>query len=166
MAFDAGMLSACVYELKNKIIGAKIDKIYQPGREELVFNLRPEGRKENLKLLMSAGANTPRINLTNLSLQNPAVPPTFTQLLRKHLQSARITGVEQLGFERACRTAVDDFGGVGIVHTTVLENEVAACVEVGDGDGNGVGRQKHGVRNEKIGVLIHLHNGFALRFKK
>lgn len=103
MAFDAGMLSACVYELKNKIIGAKIDKIYQPGREELVFNLRPEGRKENLKLLMSAGANTPRINLTNLSLQNPAVPPTFTQLLRKHLQSARITNVEQLGFERACR---------------------------------------------------------------
>ncbi len=103
MAFDAGMLSACVYELKNRIIGAKIDKIYQPGREELVFNLRPEGRKENLKLLMSAGANTPRINLTNLSLQNPSVPPTFTQLLRKHLQSARITGVEQLGFERACR---------------------------------------------------------------
>ncbi|MBQ4602027.1 MAG: NFACT family protein [Clostridia bacterium] len=103
MAFDAGMLSACVYELKNQIIGAKIDKIYQPGREELVFNLRPEGRKENLKLLMSAGANTPRINLTDLSLQNPSVPPTFTQLLRKHLQSARITNIEQLGFERACR---------------------------------------------------------------
>ncbi len=103
MAFDAGMLSACVYELKNQIIGAKIDKIYQPGREELVFNLRPEGRKENLKLLMSAGANTPRINLTTLTLQNPYVPPTFTQLLRKHLQSARITNIEQLGFERACR---------------------------------------------------------------
>ncbi len=103
MAFDAGMLSACVYELKNQIIGARVDKIYQPGREELVFNLRPEGRKENLKLLLSAGANTPRINLTNLSLQNPAVPPTFTQLLRKHLQSARITSIEQLGFERACR---------------------------------------------------------------
>ncbi|MBR6514323.1 MAG: NFACT family protein [Clostridia bacterium] len=103
MAFDAGMLSACVYELKNQIIGARVDKIYQPGREELVFNLRAEGRKENLKLLMSAGANTPRINLTTLSLQNPAVPPTFTQLLRKHLQSARIIAVEQLGFERACR---------------------------------------------------------------
>lgn len=103
MAFDAGMLAACVFELKNKIIGAKVDKIYQPGREELVFNLRPEGRKENLKLLISATANTPRINLTSLSLQNPAVPPMFTQLLRKHLQGARIINVEQLGFERACR---------------------------------------------------------------
>ncbi len=103
MAFDAGMLAACVFELKNKIIGAKVDKIYQPGREELVFNLRPEGRKENLRLLISATANTPRINLTSLSLQNPAVPPMFTQLLRKHLQGARITAVEQLGFERACR---------------------------------------------------------------
>lgn len=103
MAFDAGMLSACVWELKNRIIGAKIDKIYQPGREELVFNLRPEGRKENIKLLMSAGANTPRINLTSLSLQNPAVPPMFTQLLRKHLQGGRIVSVEQLGFERVCK---------------------------------------------------------------
>ncbi len=103
MAFDAGMLSACVHELKNIIVGARVDKIYQPGREELVFNLRPEGRRENVKLLMSAGANTPRINITGLSLQNPAVPPMFTQLLRKHLQSARITNIEQLGFERACR---------------------------------------------------------------
>lgn len=103
MAFDAGMLAACVFELKNKIIGAKVDKIYQPGREELVFNLRPEGKKENLRLLMSAGANTPRINITSLSLQNPAVPPMFTQLLRKHLQGGRIINVEQLGFERACR---------------------------------------------------------------
>ncbi len=107
MAFDAGMLAACVNELKNNIIGARVDKIYQPGREELVFVLRPEGRRENLKLLVSAGANTPRINLTTLSLQNPSVPPMFTQLLRKHLQSARITSVEQLGFERACRISFE-----------------------------------------------------------
>lgn len=103
MAFDAGMLAACVYELKNRIIGAKVEKIYQPGREEVVFNLRLDSARENVRLLISAGANTPRINLTNLSLQNPSVPPTFTQLLRKHLQSARIISVEQLGFERVCR---------------------------------------------------------------
>lgn len=103
MAFDAGMLAACVYELKQNIVGAKVDKIYQPAREELVFNLRPEGRKESLRLLMSAGANTPRINLTGLTFQNPAIPPMFNQLLRKHLQGARIVDVGQLGFERACK---------------------------------------------------------------
>jgi len=107
MAFDAGMLSACVNELKNKCVGAKVDKIYQPGREELVFVLRMWNVREPMKLLMSAGANTPRINLSSLDLQNPATPPTFTQLLRKHLQGAKITGVEQLGFERACRIELE-----------------------------------------------------------
>lgn len=107
MAFDAGMLSACVNELRNKCVGAKVDKIYQPGREELVFVLRMWNVREPMKLLMSAGANTPRINLSGLDLQNPATPPTFTQLLRKHLQGAKITGIEQLGFERACRIELE-----------------------------------------------------------
>ena len=107
MAFDAGMLAACVNELKNTIVGAKVDKIYQPGREELVFVLRMWNRKEPMKLLMSAGANTPRINISGFNLQNPATPPTFTQLLRKHLQGAKITDIEQLGFERACRIELE-----------------------------------------------------------
>ncbi|MBR5514630.1 MAG: NFACT family protein [Clostridia bacterium] len=107
MAFDAGMLAACVNELKNTIVGAKVDKIYQPGREELVFVLRMWNRREPMKLLMSAGANTPRINISGFNLQNPATPPTFTQLLRKHLQGAKITDVEQLGFERACRIELE-----------------------------------------------------------
>ena len=103
MPFDSCMLCACVNELNNKIIGAKTEKIYQPGKEELVFNLKHPITKESYKLLISAQPNTPRINLTDLSLQNPPVPPAFTQLLRKHLSGAKIIGISQLGFERVCK---------------------------------------------------------------
>ncbi len=124
MAFDAGMLSAIVWELKEKIIGARVDKIYQPAKEELVFLLRAEGLRENLRLLISAGANTPRINLTTLELQNPAVPPTFTQLLRKHLQNARILSVEQIGFERVCKIEFEARDDMSFKTTKTLMVEI------------------------------------------
>lgn len=105
MAFDAGIIAAITHELNNTIINAKIEKIHQPEKDAIILQLRA-GRSD-YKLLMSAGANNPRINLTNESYENPKTPPMFCMLLRKHLVGARISAVRQLGFERAVEISFD-----------------------------------------------------------
>lgn len=111
MAYDAGMLRYIVAELNNKLINGKVDKIYQPSREEAVFVIRCAGEENRLDI--SAGGNGSRMNLTSLKFENPATPPMFCMMLRKHFQGARFAGAEQLGFERAARLTFDthdDFG--------------------------------------------------------
>ena len=107
MAFDAGMLSAVCAELNQKIIGARVEKVYQPTRDELVLVLRPEKGGESLRLLCCVGGVSPRVNLTSLEIANPPSPPSFTQLLRKHLSGAKILSVRQLGFERAAEISLE-----------------------------------------------------------
>ena len=88
MPLDALCLSGVVHELQNALSGAKIDKIYQPGRDEVVLALRaPAG---NVKLLLSANPSHPRAHLTQISRENPDKPPMFCMLLRKHLTGARL----------------------------------------------------------------------------
>ena len=99
MAYDAGMLRFIVAEINEKLINGKVDKIYQPSREEAVFVVRCAGEEHRLDI--SAGGNGSRMNLTSLKFENPAVPPMFCMMLRKHFQGARFAGAEQLGFERA-----------------------------------------------------------------
>lgn len=111
MAYDAGMLRFIVAEINEKLINGKVDKIYQPSREEAVFVVRCAGEEHRLDI--SAGGNGSRMNLTSLKFENPAVPPMFCMMLRKHFQGARFAGAEQLGFERAARLTFDthdDFG--------------------------------------------------------
>lgn len=98
MAFDAGMVAALANELNIKLSGARIDKIQQPEKEEIVLTLRAD--RENLRLSVSSGANNPRINLTDIVKENPASAPMFCMLLRKHLTGGRIVSVEQYEFER------------------------------------------------------------------
>ena len=105
MAFDAGMIAAITHELNNTIINAKIEKIHQPEKDEMIFYMRNE--RTDYKLLLSAGANNPRINLTGETYENPKIPPMFCMLLRKHLINARIISIRQLGFERAIEIAFD-----------------------------------------------------------
>ena len=101
MAFDAGMLAAVVWETNSRLRGCKIEKIHGPSRDEVVISFRPSYEGEGGRLLLSAGANSPRMQLTEAEISNPAQPPMFIQLLRKHLAGARLTDVRQQGFERA-----------------------------------------------------------------
>ncbi len=95
MPLDAICLRAVLQELRPKLIGARIDKVQQPARDQIVLLLRG-----NLRLLLNAGANQPRIQLTNILRDNPAQPPMFCMLLRKHLVGARVLSVEQPDLER------------------------------------------------------------------
>lgn len=99
MALDGCFLRYIKSEIEQKALGARVEKIYMPSRDELVFHLR--GRAGSLKLLMSANVNSARVGFTGESIENPQSPPMLCMLFRKHLGSAILEGVRQQGLERA-----------------------------------------------------------------
>lgn len=121
MSLDAICLTAVVEELKKSLLGGKIDKIYQPGRDEVVLAVRGNG--ENVKLLLSASPGAPRCQLTALNRENPGTPPMFCMLLRKHLTGGRILDIVQPELERLVEfrlEAADELGD-RVERTLVLE---------------------------------------------
>ena len=111
MAFDATFLTAVLDEIREKALGSRVDKIYQPSRDTLIFNLRcREGRE---KLLFAANPTAPRLHFTDSSPENPPEPPMFCMLLRKHLMGAKLSEITQIPMERAAFfvfDAVDEMG--------------------------------------------------------
>ncbi|MBO5953826.1 MAG: NFACT family protein [Oscillospiraceae bacterium] len=105
MAFDAFFLSAVLEEIRQKATGARVEKIHQPGRDTVILHLRCEGSRE--KLLFAPNPAAPRLHLTAASPENPAEPPMFCMLLRKHLMGARLTEITQPPMERAATFSFD-----------------------------------------------------------
>lgn len=101
MAFDAGMLACVLSEIRKTALGARIEKVFQPERDEIVLQMRSfEGGR---RLLINAGSNDPRVSFTEVQRENPMTPPMLCMLLRKHLQGAKLIDVRQEGFERVAR---------------------------------------------------------------
>ncbi len=98
MPLDGFTLNLLIRELKNEIIGCRIEKIHQPSNDEIVFHLR--SRQGAKKLYISASSGTPRLNLTENAPENPAVPPMMCMFLRKHLTGCIITDLSQDGLDR------------------------------------------------------------------
>jgi len=98
MPLDAFFLSENAAELSSLLPGCRVDKIQQPERDLLIFHLR--GTSGAVRLLLSAGNGTARMHLTTQEHENPAEPPMFCMLLRKHLSGARILSLEQPDWER------------------------------------------------------------------
>ena len=105
MAFDAGMLACTLAEIRKTALGARIEKVYQPEKDEIVLQMRSfEGGK---RLLINAGSNNPRINFTEIQKENPQNPPMFCVLLRKYLQGAKLASIEQEDFDRIAYLGFD-----------------------------------------------------------
>lgn len=104
MPFDAGVMSAVVNQLRESAVGSRIEKVYQPERDEIVLHLRSKNGSK--KLLLSASAGISRVCYITADRENPAVPPMFCMLLRKHLSGGFITSVRQIGFDRAMEISV------------------------------------------------------------
>lgn len=98
MALDGAFLHHIRNEIKQKAELARVDKIYQPNRDELVLFLRT--RQEMLRLLLSARANSPRVHFTQYAPENPKTPPMLCMLLRKRLSGARLLDIRQPELER------------------------------------------------------------------
>lgn len=97
MAFDGAYLYAVRQELL-PLIGARVDKIHQPSRDEIIMYLR---HYQNAgKLFISISGDSARIHLTETVIENPSAPPMFCMLLRKHLGGGRLTDIRQDGLER------------------------------------------------------------------
>ena len=136
MAFDAGMLACVIAEIREKALGARIEKVFQPERDEIVLQMRSlEGGK---RLLINAGSNNPRIGFTAEQKENPMTPPMLCMLLRKHLQGAKLTDVRQEGFERVARLAFETRDEMGFSCMRYLIAEVMGkysnLIFLGDGD--------------------------------
>jgi predicted ribosome quality control (RQC) complex YloA/Tae2 family protein len=111
MALDGAFLRHLKREIEENALGARVDKIYQPNRDEIVLFLRT--RPQVRKLLLSARANSARINFTELVPENPKEPPMLCMLLRKRLTGGRLTAVRQPELERLlCLdfAVTDEFG--------------------------------------------------------
>ena len=122
MALDGAFLSCLRHELLAGLPDARVDKIHQPSKEELVIALRT--RAGNKKLYLSARANSPRVHFTDVALENPAAPPMFCMLLRKRITGGRLTDIRQPGLERALYFDLDCVNDLGDIVRLTL------CIEI------------------------------------
>ena len=111
MALDGVFLRHIKNEIEQKLLDTKVDKIYQPARDQIVLTMR--SREGSSKLLISARANSPRINITSATPENPKVPPMLCMLLRKRLSGARLRSVTQPELERLLMLEFDAVNELG-----------------------------------------------------
>lgn len=121
MALDALCLAAALREVEEAVVGGRIDRIAQPGPHDVVLSVR--GNTGNVKVLLSADPAHPRMHLTSLERENPASPPMFCILLRKHLSGARILSIDQPFMERTVTIALESTNELGdkVSRSLVLE---------------------------------------------
>jgi predicted ribosome quality control (RQC) complex YloA/Tae2 family protein len=111
MPFDGLTIRALTQELNNDLTGARIDKIYQPEKDELNLVIR-QPKLGNIRLLLSANARWARLHISTYKPINPPTPSSLCMLLRKYLEGGKITSIEQVDFERIIHIyieALDDF---------------------------------------------------------
>lgn len=111
MSYDGITTRSVVHELSSLLIGGRIDKIFQQEKDELLIQVYNKGK--NLKLLLSASSNNPRMYITNDSKKNPMSPPMFCMLLRKHLTSSIILNIEQYKMDRVVIFTLSGFNELG-----------------------------------------------------
>ena len=111
MAFDAFVLTAVLSEIQDNLVGARIEKIHQPGRDTVLLHLKSPTARQ--KLLFGMNPTAPRLHLTASNPENPAEPPMFCMLLRKHLMGARLAGVSQPPMERCATFTFDCIDEMG-----------------------------------------------------
>ncbi|MBQ1959626.1 MAG: NFACT family protein, partial [Firmicutes bacterium] len=111
MAYDGIVTCAMAQELNEKIYMGKIEKVYQPEADELVFVIHSKSGKH--RLFASAGSAHARVHFISENPVNPPAPLSFCMLLRKHLQGGRIIAVEQKGSERIIEISVETMNELG-----------------------------------------------------
>ena len=98
MAFDGFITKSIIEELKPHLIGGKVNKVFEPTKNDIVLSIYNTGN--NYALALSANPETCRIGLTTYSKPNPQVAPNFCMLLRKYLVGARIIDISNMDLER------------------------------------------------------------------
>ena len=111
MPMDGVMLGFAARELKEKLVGGRVDKLTQPEKDEIILTIRNQG--ENRMLLITANPGSARLHLTNEKKNNPLEPPTFCMLMRKMLSGSRVTDVKQILGDRIVEIDFDCLDEMG-----------------------------------------------------
>lgn len=122
MSLDGAFLHIVTNELQ-PLVGARVDKVYQPSREEIVLSLRTF-RDGGKKIVLSANSVSARLNLTEAGFENPQQPPMFCMLLRKHLGGGKLTAIRQDGLERIVALDFECTNEIGDIVTNTLIAEI------------------------------------------
>ena len=122
MPFDGLVLASVRSELEAKLIGGRIERVYQPGRTELIVLVHKPGARQ--KILFSADAQNARVHLTETARENPTTAPLFCMVLRKHLEGGRITGFSQPGLERVLIIKIESRDELGYLAEKQLVCEI------------------------------------------
>lgn len=136
MALDGIFLRHIKTELESTLLDARVSQVYQPNRDELIINLRTfDGNK---RLLLSTRADSPRVGITEYTVENPDKPPMFCMLLRKRLTSGKLTAIRQPDLERMLFFDFDCVNELGDKVKLTLAAEIMgkhSNVVLVDGDG-------------------------------
>ena len=121
MSFDGFFLHHMTEELSLELLGGRIQKINQPFEQELVLQIR--SNRKSHKLLLSAHSVFGRVQLTETTFENPAVPNTFIMVMRKYLQGAVIEAIQQVENDRILEISVSNKNEIGdsVAVTLVIE---------------------------------------------
>ena len=121
MALDGIYLHLLKNEISDRVTGYRVDKIYQPSKDEILFTFRTRTGTE--KLLLSAKADCARIQFTSAHIENPKKPPMLTMLLRKLLCGGVLKEIRQDGFERILTLVFDCRNDLGdpVVYNVIIE---------------------------------------------
>ena len=121
MSFDGFFLHHMTEELRRELLGGRIQKINQPFEQELVLQIR--SNRQSYKLLLSAHSVFGRVQLTETTFENPAVPNTFIMVMRKYLQGAVIEAIQQVENDRILEISVSNKNEIGnsVAVTLVIE---------------------------------------------
>ena len=111
MAFDAFFLTAVLEEIRQKALDGRVEKIHQPSPDTVILHLKSQEGRNKLMFVISPTA--PRLHLTTANPENPAQPPMFCMLLRKHLSGARLRHISQLPMERCAEFTFDCIDEMG-----------------------------------------------------
>ena len=121
MPYDAGVAAAVCFELNEKISGGRIEKIFQPTKEQVIFQIYAKGERANLCL--DADANSPKVYITSQTAENPPSMSAFYNILRKYLMNAKINIISLVGFDRIFEIKIDASDEMGFSKTLYLYAE-------------------------------------------
>lgn len=122
MAFDGFVTHSIVRELNERLKAGKIDKIYQPEKDEIIISVRTPGGMQ--RLLISAASSNPRMHITEESRENPITAPLFCMILRKHLTGGKVISFTQQGFDRVVRIDIECYTELGDLTVKSLVVEI------------------------------------------
>ena len=118
MAFDGIVIANLIWELNERLIDGRINKIYQPENDAIVLTIK--NNRNNYRLLLSASPSLPLAYITEDTGTNPMVAPNFCMLLRKHISGGRIVSISQPHMERILQFEIEHLNEMGDLCSKLL----------------------------------------------